>query len=160
VLIDDLNTQKADSRILHDFRNRQIGFVFQFHHLLPELTALENIFMPARKTKRDKSKTIIEYADSLLDSLNLSKKRDNYPSQLSGGEQQRVAIARALILKPKYIFADEPTGNLDSSNGNIVMDIFKKINKEDGTTVIYVTHDQLFASLANRQITLVDGKME
>ena len=135
VLIDGVSLNKIDSKELHRFRNQKMGFVFQFHHLLPELTALENVLMPSLK----------------------AEKADQLPSQLSGGEQQRVAIARALVMKPAFIFADEPTGNLDSANGLLVLNLFKRINKEHGTTILYVTHDQVFAGMATRQINLVDG---
>lgn len=159
VIIDQYHTTRASSDSIHAFRNQQIGFVFQFHYLLPELTALENVLMPARKLKMDTQQEKIEYAKTLLTTFNLKEKFDRFPGQLSGGEQQRVAIARALIMKPKYIFADEPTGNLDSSNGEIVMDIFRKVNKEERTTIVFVTHDEEFAKMADRQIKLADGQL-
>lgn len=142
---------------LHMFRNENMGFVFQFHHLLPELTALENVLMPAIKTERQDERR--EYAKKLLTDFGLGTKFDRFPRQLSGGEQQRVAIARSLVMQPKFVFADEPTGNLDSANGKTVLDIFKKINAEQGTTIIYVTHDREFAAMAPRRIHLVDGQL-
>ena len=132
-----------------------MGFVFQFHHLLPELTALENILMPAIKTGAEKTRK--PFALELLNEFGIADKENQFPNQLSGGEQQRVAIARALVMQPKILFADEPTGNLDSANGQLVMNLFKKINKSRGTTIVYVTHDQIFAKMSSRQINLIDG---
>jgi putative ABC transport system ATP-binding protein/lipoprotein-releasing system ATP-binding protein len=157
VLIDGHDLQKISKEELHRFRNQNMGFVFQFHYLLPELSAIENILMPARKFGKDLQ--LKDKALSLLDAFGLTPQVDRLPRHLSGGEQQRVAIARALIMQPKYLFADEPTGNLDSQNGQIVMDIFRRVNKDDGTTILFVTHDPEFAALANRQIVLVDGKL-
>lgn len=152
-----------DHKKLHDFkpediyqlRNRNIGFVFQFHYLLAELSALENVLLPARKANEFEQRR--EFALELIKTVGLEGKEHRYPGELSGGEQQRLAIARALVMEPKYLFADEPTGNLDSSNGMIIMELFKKFNHEKGTTIIYVTHDVDFAAIARRKITLVDG---
>ncbi|NCS93635.1 MAG: ABC transporter ATP-binding protein [Leptospira sp.] len=155
--LDDKDTSKIEESDLHKFRNLKMGFVFQFHYLLPELTALENVLMPARKTNQEL--LLEEKAKTILNEFGLIDKHTKKPSQLSGGEQQRVSIARSLIMEPEYIFADEPTGNLDSGNGKLVMDIFKKINKTRGTTVVYVTHDIEFANLAERKIYLKDGKI-
>ncbi len=155
VMIDNISFSKIDKKELHRFRNLSMGFVFQFHHLLPELSALENILMPALKTKSEKMRN--PFALELLKEFGISDKADKLPSQLSGGEQQRVAIARALVMQPKILFADEPTGNLDSANGQLVMNLFKRINKERGTTIVYVTHDQIFAKMSSRQINLIDG---
>lgn len=157
VEIDGVQISKMNSVELHHFRNMKMGFVFQFHYLLPELTALENVLMPAMKSKVHAEKR--DFALELLRQFEIENKADSFPSQLSGGEQQRVAIARALIMKPRYLFADEPTGNLDSVNGANVMAIFKRINQENGTTILYVTHDQEFASLASRKINMVDGRI-
>lgn len=161
ILIDNNDISEISSEALHELRNRSIGFVFQFHYLLPELTALENILMPARKaaTKGLAIKEFVDRAHGLVDEFGLSDKKDRLPRQLSGGEQQRVAIARALAMRPRYLFADEPTGSLDTANGEIVMNLFEKTNREDSTTVILVTHDPGFAARATRQIRLVDGKM-
>ncbi|TGL39752.1 ABC transporter ATP-binding protein [Leptospira perdikensis] len=142
---------------IHNLRNQSIGFVFQFHYLLPELTGLENITMPARKTGTHKA--LEEYALHLMDSFSVLHCKDKFPSQMSGGEGQRVAIARALIQKPKFLFADEPTGNLDTANGDKVMEIFKRINQVDGTTILFVTHDPDYAGLAGRRVHMVDGKI-
>ena len=157
VLIDGVDVHSLNTQQLHAFRNQKMGFVFQFHHLLPELTALENILMPAIKSGQQAEKT--ERAMELMKEFSILDKVNQKPSQLSGGEQQRVAIARALVMNPQYLFADEPTGNLDSANGLAVMNFFKKINSEMGTTVIYVTHDKEFAQMGHRQINLVDGQL-
>jgi len=125
---------------------------------LPELTALENVLMPARRTERHiqlKNKGM-----DLLESFGLKEKINRLPKELSGGEQQRVAIARALIMSPQYVFADEPTGNLDSINGQTVMKILSELAHQQKTTVIYVTHDRDFAALADQKIFLVDGRMQ
>lgn len=158
VEIDGHDLAAISSEELHRLRNQAIGFVFQFHYLLPELTALENVLMPARKAKKDiaMEKTI----RALLSEFGLHGKEDRLPRQLSGGEQQRVAIARALSMSPKYLFADEPTGALDTANAEIVMGLFEKANRELGTTVILVTHDPAFAARAHRQIKLVDGRID
>lgn len=157
VSYDSRNLKMFSPEEIYKLRNREIGFVFQFHYLLAELTAIENVLLPARKAKEvDKRKT---FALELLKIVGLEGKEHRYPGELSGGEQQRLAIARALIMEPKYIFADEPTGNLDSVNGKIIMDLFKKFNQEKGTTIIYVTHDKDFAALAKKQIFLVDGTL-
>lgn len=157
VLIDNSDLQKLSKEDLHRFRNQNMGFVFQFHYLLPELSALENVLMPARKFRKENE--LKTKALSLMETFGLTAQADRLPRHLSGGEQQRVAIARSLIMQPKYLFADEPTGNLDSQNGQVVMDIFRNINKTEGTTIIFVTHDSDFAALANRQIILVDGQL-
>lgn len=157
VTYDHENVKKMNTKTIHSVRNKQIGFVFQFHYLLSELSALENILLPARKAG-----LLIEkrpFARELLAEVELLDKADRLPAQLSGGEQQRVAIARALIMRPKYLFADEPTGNLDSVSGGKVLDLFEKFNKEYGTSIIYVTHDKIFGERAKRKIHLTDGKL-
>lgn len=161
ILIDGSDISKISSPELHRLRNQSIGFVFQFHYLLPELTALENVLMPARKAERMgvKTKALEDRARQLMRDFGLESKNSRLPRQLSGGEQQRVAIARALAMNPKYLFADEPTGSLDTVNGEIVMGLFEKANRENGTTVILVTHDPGFAARATRQIKLVDGRI-
>lgn len=158
VKIDGLDVATLGVDELHQFRNQHVGFIFQFHYLLPELTALENVLLPARNLGLLKEKN--QAALDLLKSFGISNKADKYPGQMSGGEQQRVAIARALIMQPKYIFADEPTGNLDSENGEIVMSILKEANEKLGTTIVMVTHDPDFASVAKKEIVLVDGVIE
>lgn len=158
VKIDDKDIGQMSSADLHRFRNSQMGFVFQFHYLLPELTAIENVLMPARKAglwEERKPK-----ASDLLKSFGLEHRLDHRPSELSGGEQQRVAIARALVMEPRYLFADEPTGNLDSVNGDTVMEILQAFNRDEKMTVVYVTHDEGYAQRANRRIHLVDGRVQ
>lgn len=155
VFYDNQRVTDIPKEEIYLLRNKEIGFVFQFHYLIQELTALENVLLPARKANEIEKRTPM--AIELLKEVGLAGMENRYPSELSGGEQQRVAIARALIMEPTYVFADEPTGNLDSVNGLIVIDLFKKFNREKGTTIIYVTHDKEFAAKAERQITLVDG---
>jgi ABC-type lipoprotein export system ATPase subunit len=142
---------------LADFRFENVGFVFQQFQLLPTLTALENIMAPLFSRKTSYSKQ--ERAKELLDLFGLSDKKNSLPSQLSGGQQQRVAIARALVNSPKWILADEPTGNLDRKNGEIIFDILQKLNKEQGCGIILITHDETLAESANRTIYLTDGKV-
>lgn len=155
VEINGLDSAKMKKTVRHRFRNLEIGFVFQFHYLLPELTALENVLMPAVKAKQYQQR--LPRARMLLEHFDLGGKINRLATQLSGGEQQRVAIARALIMEPKYLFADEPTGNLDTVNGEIVMKILQKANREQNMTVVLVTHETDFAALADRQIKLIDG---
>lgn len=155
ILLDGNDIALLSEKDIHAFRNLNLGFIFQFHYLLPELSALENVLMPTRKTNQQD--VLREKAIGLLDDFGLNQKYHKKPSQLSGGEQQRVSIARSLVMSPKYLFADEPTGNLDSANGKIVMDIFQRINRERGTTIVYVTHDNEYAKMASRRIHLIDG---
>ena len=158
VLFENENIHHWNVEKMHNYRNKNIGFIFQFHYLLPELTAIENVLLPARA--QNKQKEYVEKAKSLLDSFQILDKANKWPSQMSGGEQQRVAIARALLLSPRYIFADEPTGNLDTHNGEIVMGILHKINQDNRTTILLVTHDPDYAKMAKREIYLVDGQVE
>lgn len=155
VLYNDQIITSMTNHQMHDFRNKHMGFVFQFHYLLPEFSVLENILMPAMKSGI--TVEISNHAQELLSVIGLGSKAKQMAGSLSGGEQQRVAIARALVMKPQVIFADEPTGNLDSVNAEMVFQLFFKINKDFGTTVIYVTHDEDYADLAMRKILLVDG---
>ncbi|MFN8847633.1 MAG: ABC transporter ATP-binding protein [Bdellovibrionales bacterium] len=157
VEIDGLNPSQLNVEELHQFRNQNLGFIFQFHYLLPELSALENILMPARKTKAHLKKK--NEALDLLKQFDLLNKADRLPSQLSGGEQQRVAIARALIMNPRYLFADEPTGNLDTHNAELVIKLLQEVNQKLGTTVVLVTHEPDFAKMASTQIFLKDGHL-
>ena len=144
---------------LAKFRNEQIGFVFQFHFLLPEFTVLDNVMLPALKlNKRPKDEIEAEAIES-LHLLGLKGNEHKKASKISGGQQQRVAIARALINSPSIIMGDEPTGNLDSKNTNIVFDVFKELAKERGQTIIAVTHDDEFADNCDRIIELSDGKL-
>ncbi len=157
VFYDQEEVRSMDVKAIHALRNRQIGFVFQFHYLINELTALENILLPARKAGLLNQK--LSFAKELLQTVGIAEKAERLPPQLSGGEQQRVAIARALLMQPKYLFADEPTGNLDIHNGDAVMELFSRFNHEYKTTIVYVTHDREFAKRAKRQIELVDGQI-
>lgn len=158
VYFDGVEISSMTEKEVHEFRNLKMGFIFQFHYLLPELSAIENVLMPARRTSQHVARS--KRAVDLLTQFGLGDKLDRLPKQLSGGEQQRVAIARALIQEPKYVFADEPTGNLDSANGEIVMNLLKNATRESNTTVVYVTHDPDFAALADQKIFLKDGYLE
>ena len=155
VEIDGRDVRRLPEPELHRFRNEHMGFVFQFHYLLAELTALENVLMPARKHDRAAEKT--GDARALLEQFGLGDKTGRLPRELSGGEQQRVAIARALVMQPRYLFADEPTGSLDTVNSELVMRLIRETNEQLGTTVVLVTHDPDYAAMAGRQIHLVDG---
>ena len=157
LLIDDMDVSTWTEKEAHHFRNINIGFIFQFHYLLEELTAIENILLPARNLKREESER--KRALQLMKHFGILDKANSFPKEMSGGEQQRVAICRALLLRPKYIFADEPTGNLDSHNANLVMQALIEINKDHGTTICLVTHDPDFSKMAQREIFLVDGSI-
>jgi lipoprotein-releasing system ATP-binding protein len=151
-------TEMSASR-LAQVRNQNIGFVFQFHHLLPEFDALENVMMPGLIQGRSR-REMTERAKKLLDEVQVSHRAAHRPGEMSGGEQQRVAVARALVLEPKLLLADEPTGNLDTSTGNSVHDLFFDLNKEHGTTIVVVTHNPGFAESMPRVVRLRDGKVE
>ena len=144
---------------LADLRNRSIGFVFQFHHLLPEFNALENVMMPGLVQGMSK-KQVEAKATALLEEVGLKDRTSHRPGELSGGEQQRVALARALLLEPKLLLADEPTGNLDSATSAQIHDLFFAINKQRGTTIVVVTHNQALAASMPRVVTLRDGRVE
>ena len=143
---------------LASFRNKHIGFVFQFHHLLPEFTALENVCIPGWLAGRKKTEVKAE-AERLLNMLGLSERMENKPNQLSGGEQQRVAVARALINKPDIIFADEPTGNLDSANAKELHKLFFDLRNQFNQTFLIVTHNEELAQLSDRVLNMKDGKI-
>ncbi len=152
-------TEKNETE-MNRIRNEKIGFIYQFHFLLPEFNAVENVSMPMMINGRRTRKEIRERAMKLLDMVDMQNKYTNKPSQLSGGQQQRVAIARALANEPKVLLGDEPTGNLDSRSAKNVYQLFDRLNREQGQTVIVVTHDEEFANHAKRRIHLVDGKIE
>ncbi len=151
-----LNTNLVAQKNINTFRNKHMGFVFQFHHLLPEFTALENVCIPGWIAKRNK-KEVENEAKALLDKLQLSNRINNKPNTMSGGEQQRVAVARALINKPEIVFADEPTGNLDSKNANELHQIFMQLQKETGQTFLIVTHNEILAQKSDRVLQMKDG---
>lgn len=155
-----LNTEisKLKEKQLARFRNEHIGFVFQFHQLLPEFTALENVCIPALIQGKSMSESH-KRAKELLDFLGISHRIEHKPAQLSGGEQQRVAVARALMNKPSIIFADEPSGNLDSKHKTELHELFFTLRKEFNQTFIIVTHDSTLAQLSDRIITMEDGKI-
>ncbi len=156
VEIDGIRATELNDKALSDFRNRKIGFVFQFHHLLPEFTALENICIPAF-IKGDSKKDMETRAYQLLDFMGLTERATHKPSELSGGEQQRVAIARALINNPAVVFADEPSGNLDSKASQALHQLFLKLREELGHTFIIVTHNKELANMADRKMKIEDG---
>lgn len=147
---------KMNDKNLSSFRNLHLGFIFQFHNLLPEFTALENVCIPAYIAKKDK-KTAETEAKKLLDYLGLSDRINHKPGELSGGEQQRVAVARALINQPAVIFADEPSGNLDTVSAENLHQLFFKLREEFGQTFVIVTHNQDLANMADRKLVMVDG---
>ncbi len=159
----DLSINKIDinalsQKQLSKFRNEQLGFIFQFHQLLPEFTALENVCIPAFIKKTPKAEAE-KRAKELLDFLGLAHRQDHKPSELSGGEQQRVAVARALINNPRVIFADEPSGNLDSEAAENLHQLFFKLRDQFGQTFVIVTHNQELANMADRKLVMVDGKI-
>lgn len=143
---------------LSKFRNQHLGFIFQFHQLLPEFTALENVCIPAFIANQDKKEAEDE-AKKLLEYLGLSHRMNHKPSELSGGEQQRVAVARALINKPAVIFADEPSGNLDTQTAENLHQLFFKLRDEFGQTFVIVTHNEELAEMADRKLIMVDGNI-
>jgi lipoprotein-releasing system ATP-binding protein len=149
-------TQLSETDLAH-YRNQKIGFVFQFHHLLPEFTAIENVSIPGWIAKMP-STQIHQKASALLDFMGLSDKMDKKPHSLSGGEQQRVAVARALLNSPALIFADEPTGNLDSENANALHQLFIRLRNEMNQSFLIVTHNESLAAMSNRSLTMKDGK--
>lgn len=159
VFINQKNTQEMSSDELAVLRNETIGFIFQFHYLLPEYTALENVLMPYKISKKKITQDVIDRAESLLEIVGLTKVKNNLAINMSGGQQQRVAIARSLINQPKIILADEPTGNLDSDTTEQVYELLRKINQMFQTTFIIITHDRHIAEKADRIIEIKDGKI-
>jgi putative ABC transport system ATP-binding protein len=157
VAIDGVEITSLRENELAQLRGKKLGFVFQSYHLIPTLTAFENVLLPMEFSGGSNGAS--ERAEHLLNSVGLIDRRDHYPVQLSGGEQQRVALARAFVMKPSVLLADEPTGNLDSENGRHVLELLIRLNREEGTTLVLVTHDQLLASHAERRILLRDGQI-
>jgi lipoprotein-releasing system ATP-binding protein len=158
VFIDQQKINFLQDREVAAFRNRHIGFVFQFHHLLPEFTALENVSIPGWMAGRKKKEVTVK-AHEILKTLGLENRVDNKPAALSGGEQQRVAVARALINSPKIIFADEPTGNLDSANAKELHQLFFDLRKQFNQTFLIVTHNEELAQMSDRILHMKDGKI-
>lgn len=156
LVIDGTDVLRLKGDTLSEFRNRRIGFVFQFHHLLPEFTALENVMIPAFIAGRSR-KDAEQAARTLLSDLGLAERLEHKPSQLSGGEQQRVAIARALINNPAVLFADEPSGNLDSRTKDELHRLFFDLRDRYGQTIVIVTHDPDLAKMCDRSLYMVDG---
>jgi lipoprotein-releasing system ATP-binding protein len=159
VWLEGEDTSALDDDALAGLRLAKLGFVFQFHFLLPEFSVRDNVMIPMRRLGRLDERAARDRAAMLLDGLGLGDKADKKPGQLSGGERQRVAIARALANDPRLILADEPTGNLDRANGRHVFEIFRKLAGEQGRAVVVVTHDPELAALCSRRIHLVDGRM-
>jgi lipoprotein-releasing system ATP-binding protein len=156
--INTISLKNLGDKALSSFRNKHIGFIFQFHQLLPEFTALENVCIPAFIAKKSKQEAE-KRANEILDFLGLSHRINHKPNQLSGGEQQRVAVARALINNPSVILADEPSGNLDSESAKNLHELFFKLRDEFGQTFVIVTHNEELANLADRKLTMVDGNI-
>ena len=158
IVINNTGLSLLSGNKLAAFRNKHIGFVFQFHHLLPEFTALENVCIPGWLAGRNKNE-VKEKAESLLKILGLVDRNENKPNQLSGGEQQRVAVARALINNPDIVFADEPTGNLDSANAQELHQLFFDLRKQFNQTFLIVTHNEELSQLSDRTLHMKDGRI-
>ena len=158
LVINNTDILKLNDKLLSKFRNTHIGFIFQFHQLLPEFTALENVCIPGFIANRSK-KEVEKEANEILEFLGLSDRKHHKPSELSGGEQQRVAVARALINKPDVIFADEPSGNLDTISSRNLHELFFKLRKEFNQTFVIVTHNEELAEMADRKLEMKDGKI-
>jgi len=158
IVINNTGLSLLSGNKLAAFRNKHIGFVFQFHHLLPEFTALENVCIPGWLAGRNKNE-VKEKAEGLLKILGLVDRNENKPNQLSGGEQQRVAVARALINNPDIVFADEPTGNLDSANAQELHELFFDLRKQFNQTFLIVTHNEELSQLSDRVLHMKDGKI-
>jgi lipoprotein-releasing system ATP-binding protein len=159
VVINGRDTAQLDDRALTQLRGRTIGFVFQYHYLIPAFTALENVIMPMLVDRGRPDAAMRRRAEALLESMALTAWRDNLAVNMSGGQQQRVAVARALAMNPALVLADEPTGNLDTKSAEGVFELMRKVNLEQGTTFLIVTHNQGLASRCDRIIDLVDGRV-
>lgn len=160
VFIDGVRTDQMKKNAVSELRNRTIGFVFQFHHLLPEFTAYENVLLPVRIQRGSVPQEARKRADELFELIGIAKVKDNPSAKMSGGQQQRTAIARALINEPKIIFADEPTGNLDSETSRTIYRTFRELNRRLGTTFVIVTHDRRIAEQTDRIVEIRDGRIE
>ncbi len=159
VRLDGTEISRLDERRLTEIRNAKLGFVFQFFNLIPSLSALENVALPVQFARERRFEPRAR-AEELLAHLGLGERLSHHPSQLSGGEQQRVAIARALANNPPILMADEPTGTLNRSTGQLILDTLRRVREDFGTTVVLVTHDAELAATADRTLTLVDGKLD
>ncbi len=159
VIVNGVNTSKMSASQLARYRNQTIGFVFQFHYLLPEFTAIENVLMPYRIGHGKVPKEVMERARELMNIVGLDKVINNNATKMSGGQQQRTAIARALLNQPKLILADEPTGNLDSVTTELIYDLLRDINDKFKTTFVIITHDRRIAEKADRIIEIADGRI-
>jgi len=157
-LLDEHEVSRMDDDQLSEIRNRYMGFIFQSFHLLPRLTVLENVLLPRRYHEAGQRPQDVDRAHDLLRRVDLSNRLDHRPNELSGGQRQRVAIARALINEPRVVLADEPTGNLDSSTSDAIMDLLRELNA-DGQTIVMVTHEPDIADFASRQIHMMDGRI-
>lgn len=157
IILDGTDISRLREDDLARLRGRKLGFVFQSYQLVPTLTAEENVLLPAELSGDVKG--VRERAAALLDRVGLSNRKHHYPVQLSGGEQQRVALARAFVTQPPILMADEPTGNLDSANGRLILDLLLRLNQEEKTTLVLVTHDAQLAGFADRVIHLTDGRI-
>jgi len=159
VIIEGMDVFKFDEKKLADFRNRTVGFIFQFHHLMPEFTALENVMMPGLIAGKPKKK-ISDRAKSLLNEVGLEHRVDHRPGELSGGEMQRVAVARALMNDPKLVFADEPSGNLDRAASDALHELLWNLSRKDKRTLIIVTHNHELAENADKVVEIFDGSIK
>lgn len=157
--INGIDVLRLNDKELSKFRNQNLGFIFQFHQLLPEFTALENVILPGLVAKKTKKALELE-ASKYLDYLGLSHRLHHFPNEMSGGEQQRVAVARALINQPAIIFADEPSGNLDTKTAESLHELFFKLRDEFGQTFVIVTHNEQLANMADRKIIMSDGMLK